>query len=88
MDLLPLYIDQMTSEETNKVIEEHLASCEECQKIYHEMGTNITLINHDKNSKEKAGKRIKKKMMIKRFLLIYVFILVVIIAFCLIDGFR
>ncbi len=33
-DLLPLYIDHETSEETSEMIKEHLAECEECREIY------------------------------------------------------
>lgn len=36
-DLLPNYIEHLTSEETNKYIEEHLATCEECKKILKNM---------------------------------------------------
>lgn len=33
-DLLPLYVDGLTSENTSEFIENHLAECEECQKEY------------------------------------------------------
>ena len=33
-DLLPTYIESLTSEETTNFIEEHLNSCNECKKIY------------------------------------------------------
>lgn len=36
-DLLPLYQDEAVSEETKKVIEEHLESCEDCRRFYDEM---------------------------------------------------
>lgn len=36
-DLLPSYIDELTSEVTNQAIEEHLAGCETCKNIYEEM---------------------------------------------------
>lgn len=36
-DLLPLYIDGLTSEESRIEIEKHLASCKECQTYYQEM---------------------------------------------------
>lgn len=36
-DLLPLYIDGLTSKESNQEIEKHLKNCEECQKYYQEM---------------------------------------------------
>ena len=29
-DLLPLYVDGAVSEETKKLVEEHLAECEDC----------------------------------------------------------
>lgn len=36
-DLLPSYIDGLTSEGTNKAIEEHLATCEDCRKVLDSM---------------------------------------------------
>ena len=40
-DLLPLYIDGLTSKESNQEIEKHLKNCEECQKYYQEMTGGI-----------------------------------------------
>ena len=34
VDLLPTYIEKMTSNETNKFIEEHLRNCKNCNQIY------------------------------------------------------
>ena len=31
-DLLPLYVDDICSEKSKRLIEEHLAECEECYK--------------------------------------------------------
>ena len=36
-DLLPLYIDGLTSETTDKVIAEHLEECEACRNLYRQM---------------------------------------------------
>ena len=36
-DLLPLYVEQMVSEESKKIIEEHLAQCPSCKKVYEDM---------------------------------------------------
>ncbi|WP_283650482.1 zf-HC2 domain-containing protein [Dubosiella newyorkensis] len=36
-DLLPDYIDGLTSPETNKIIEEHLFQCSSCQKALERM---------------------------------------------------
>ena len=36
-DLLPGYIDGLTSPETNEEIEKHLESCDTCNTIYRQM---------------------------------------------------
>ena len=33
-DLLPLYMDDLTSEETNSFIKKHLEECQNCQNEY------------------------------------------------------
>lgn len=40
-DLLPGYIDGLTSEETNIKIKEHLENCEDCRIIYEQMSAEI-----------------------------------------------
>lgn len=37
IDLLPSYIDRVTSEETNAIIAEHLQTCLECQTVFEAM---------------------------------------------------
>ena len=36
-DLLPNYIDKLTSEETNSFVEKHLEECNECHEIIENM---------------------------------------------------
>ncbi len=36
-DLLPMYVDQMTSKESNRAIEKHLDSCVSCQSVLEQM---------------------------------------------------
>lgn len=48
-DLLPSYIDGLTSAESNELIEEHLKECMECQDILKEMKTDI---NSEKRQEE------------------------------------
>lgn len=36
-DLIPSYIDGMTSEESNRLIEEHVANCPACKKYLEDM---------------------------------------------------
>ncbi|MCR5154372.1 MAG: DUF4825 domain-containing protein [Lachnospiraceae bacterium] len=65
-DLLPSYIDGLTSEVTNAVIKEHLSECEECRKAYERMREPEKAFNNDdakevdflKKQKKKAGKSV------------------------------
>lgn len=45
-DLLPLYVEEMLSEESQQIVEEHLCDCEQCQKILAEMKTPEIQIIH------------------------------------------
>ena len=36
-DLLPSYIDGVTSEDTKNFVEEHLKECKDCKKYFEEM---------------------------------------------------
>ena len=40
-DLLPNYIEKLTSEDTNQAIEEHLDTCESCKNEYEKMAMDI-----------------------------------------------
>lgn len=63
-DLLPLYIDGLTSKESNQEIEKHLKNCEECQKYYQEMTGNIdnfSVITNEEIEDVNLIKKIKKK---------------------------
>ncbi|SFE44000.1 zf-HC2 domain-containing protein [Thermophagus xiamenensis] len=40
-DLLPLYVERMTSEESNLLIEDHLTDCNKCRNILNSLKTNI-----------------------------------------------
>ena len=36
-DLIPLYLDKVCSEDSRKLVEEHLAECSECRKYMKEL---------------------------------------------------
>ncbi len=40
-DLLPLYIDNVCSDESNRIVTEHLRECEVCQNMYENMKSEI-----------------------------------------------
>ena len=44
-DLLPLYYDKVCSDDTNKVIEEHLEECESCSEILNLMNIEYQNVN-------------------------------------------
>lgn len=63
-DLLPLYIDGLTSKESNQEIEKHLKNCEGCQKYYQEMTgdiDNFSVITNEEIEDVNLIKKIKKK---------------------------
>lgn len=44
LDLLPNYLEHLTSPETSKDIEEHLASCEKCRTAKNAMSADVNLV--------------------------------------------
>ncbi len=42
-DLLPLYKDELCSSESKKLVEEHIAGCESCQKVFEFMNKELKL---------------------------------------------
>ncbi|MDN5353092.1 MAG: hypothetical protein PWQ12_2013 [Clostridiales bacterium] len=40
-DLLPSYIEKLTSDETNAVVAQHLSTCENCRKAYEQMIADV-----------------------------------------------
>ncbi len=61
-DLLPNYIEHLTSEETNIEIEEHLSDCEECMKIKEAMEEGRTPENIETEKDKNLFKQIKKRI--------------------------
>ena len=51
-DLLPNYIENLTNEETNLFIEEHLKECSECKEIYENMKAQLSGEEEKANKKE------------------------------------
>lgn len=58
-DLLPNYIEGLTSDSTNKEIENHLKNCRECNRIYQDM-TGGEKSFDDSNNNEKEINYLKK----------------------------
>lgn len=87
-DLLPLYIDKLTSDETNQLIDEHLESCQDCKELLNKMSNlEISHIDNDEMLEEKVEidflKKTKKSYVKK---IISSILIVMVIAVCLVVG--
>lgn len=85
-DLLPNYIEKLTSEETNKEIETHLASCENCTEAYQRMIAADENLNQSLDDKGKEAEKQKvnflKKIKKKNIIRIAVIIISLVVVFC------
>lgn len=70
-DLLPNYIDKLTTSETNDFIENHLSECKECTSIYENMKNDFETENK-KESKKVINfiKKYNKKMKILKLIIL------------------
>ena len=72
-DLLPLYVDDMVSEDSRKLVEEHLKECPACRKMQEEMmrenclsagrkdGNSAQINKTEAEPLKKIRRRIRKK---------------------------
>lgn len=70
-DLLPNYIEGLTSEYTNEVMKSHLDNCESCEKIYkllNEAENDKILVENNINEAKKLKWYLKKVKVISLFL--------------------
>ena len=58
-DLLPLYVDGMVSDVSQKSIEQHLEHCKDCNEVYHNMAFNMEV--EEQPSEVNEVKRFLKK---------------------------
>lgn len=71
-DLLPTYIENITSNESNEFIKEHLENCVECNKIYENMIDDIEKENLENTEIVKQIKKYKNRINIIKFIVILV----------------
>ena len=82
-DLLASYVDKITSETTNKLVENHLQSCNKCSKILEEMNKEIDteLFNQDEQIDYLKGFRKEKKIAIIKTICIFIIIILMLFLF-------
>ena len=78
-DLLPLYIDNICSNESRRIVSEHLESCDECKMLYENMSNPVEqdLSEPELDSKQ-AFKAIKHKWYWKAGLIALYFLPVIV----------
>ncbi len=76
-DLLPLYADEVCSEESRKAVAEHLTECNACRSMLEKMNKQLVVnVNNDISTL----KRIKQRIRIERIVISAVIIVTVTIA--------
>lgn len=80
-DLLPLYVEDLASPSTRKLVEEHLATCKECQKEEASLGTKMLM---PQNTDIKAIQKIRAKLLRKKVSTICISVLAMMLIFVLI----
>jgi len=80
-DLLPLYAENLCSEDSRAYVEEHLKTCAECRVMHEAMTKSIQVLNTRRNAKKNLPffKRRKMTPRVKRALLIAVCVLAVLL---------
>lgn len=84
-DILPLYIDDVVSDDTKNMVEEHLQSCEECRKEVLLLGKDIVvpIAVEAQRAEVKVLKRLKKHYKNKKIITV---VLSVILAIGILNG--
>lgn len=79
-DLLPSYIENLTSDDTNTYIENHIKECSDCSTAIKNMKTDINIKKDDKKSKDFVdfAKKYNKKFKHMKFFIIFILLLVII----------
>ncbi len=72
-DLLPLYAENLCSEESRNAVAEHLSNCSECKKLLGKMSTSVN-VSVDRDIT--AIKKIKRKIIIKRIAAVVISVIV------------
>lgn len=80
-DLLPNYIENLTSSSTNTYIEDHIKECTECNSILKNMQIDYNIKNEDKKSNNfvNFARKYNKKFKHMKFFIIFIILLVIII---------
>lgn len=68
-DLLPSYIDGICSPESEALIKEHMTECQNCQKLYEHMRTELVSVNTSDAKKVDYFKKIQRNISHKNIIM-------------------
>ena len=76
-DLLPLYVDDVLSEESKKFVEEHLKECEYCREMFNQMNHEFEVpsLQSDKEIIQDVKKKISFKTIFSVLFLVTYFLI-------------
>lgn len=74
-ELLPNYIEKLTSKEVNSIIESHLEECKECNEIYENMNKNFEKEKSQIKKEVKYAKKYNRKLKLLFFIIISLLII-------------
>jgi len=86
-DLLPLYIDGVTTEDTNNLIENHLKTCASCQHYHQEITQEIPTVKIENQNSLDPLKKIKRKIKLKNIVIGFLSIIFIGIIFLISASF-
>ncbi len=77
-DLLPLYLDEVCSEQSKQAVEEHLRTCEKCRRLIDSTKVvPIPYVEPDKSSSDRAIKHGFKKVRIRWIISVVLSVLII-----------
>lgn len=81
-DLLPLYQDGVLSDDSKRLVEEHLLQCKACQAYQRQLGEEIEAPKEDRHlaGEQNALKRIKRTILYKRILSVVIAVVILMAA--------
>jgi len=83
-DILPLYVEDMVSEDTRKIMKEHINSCDNCRKQYEDMKSSIDL---PMDTDTEPLKKIKSTVQRKKLQAVIFSVMVTIVISAIVIGF-
>ncbi len=90
LDLLPLYLDGKTGEESNTFVKVHLKECAECREVHRFMNSKIpqriSSCNEDEALQMVKEKRRKRKHLVRTVKRIMILLIGLIGYVCLMGG--